>query len=113
MINKNKQTEIIYRNLIKMLGEKFQENRDEINISILAYHIDVINRCNRAMDELGTLVFVAESGYRQKWADLSIIADSQREILKISALYGLSLKHEQQLNDLASKDAYDTFDDEF
>ena len=113
MIHKNKNTEIIYNNLIVMLGDKFQENRDEINISILAYHIDVINRCNKAMDELGTLVFVAESGYRQKWADLSIIADSQKEIIKISSLYGLSLKHEQQLNDLSSKEAFDLLDDEF
>lgn len=113
MINRNKETEIIYKNLIVMLGDKFEENRDEINISILAKHIQIINQCNQVIDELGTLVFEADSGYRQVIADLSIVHKSTQEVLKISSLYGLSLKHEQQLNDLASKEEFDTLEDEF
>ena len=112
MINLNKNQKDIYNKIAEMLGEKYEEGRDSINVSIMAYHIDLINICTKTLEELGSLVFIAESSYRQKYAEVSLIESSFKELTKLGALYGLSLRDQQKLNDLASKDVYDAFDDD-
>jgi len=105
LIKRNKAEELIYKELVEMLGTDFDPGRDELNITILAQHINTINECNETIAEIGT-IYVADSGYRQLYPEVTLREKAQKGILTLSERYGLSIKDNQKL----SKDADISYD---
>jgi len=96
MINRNKEQERIYKGLIKMLGDEFSKNRDELAITILASHIQSINEHEQVLSEIGK-VYIADSGYRQVYPEVTLIEKAQKSILTICNMYGLNPLAAQKL----------------
>ena len=96
MIELNENQQKIYDRLISMLGELFKTNRDELNFSILAYHIDLVNVCQAEIEQIG-MNYESDSGYQQSSPAVGLIDKSLKEIIKIGSLYGLSAMAAQKL----------------
>ena len=97
LIKRSKEVDVIYKELIKMLGDDFDPLRDSLNITILAEHINTINECNDTIAEIGT-IYVADSGYRQLYPEVTLREKAQKGILTLSERYGLSIKDNQKLS---------------
>jgi P27 family predicted phage terminase small subunit len=96
MINRDKEQERIYKGLIKMLGDNFSKDRDELAITILASHICSINEHEQVLSEIGK-VYIADSGYRQVYPEVTLIEKAQKSILTICNMYGLNPLAAQKL----------------
>ena len=96
MIERNKEQERIYKGLIKMLGDEFSKNRDELAITILASHICNINEHEKVVSEIGK-VYISDGGYRQAYPEVTLIEKAQKSILTICNMYGLNKLAAQKL----------------